>query len=826
MANQTTFSFCFTDAAGNATTLQKKLLAEAEERYNNRVEEYISQNMFPAEAHRKAYEETIGALRKKAKRKHQSLVMQTEAVAQTQRFIRANMAAMRNIFPGESDADLMLKSLHSYLLGFDERTQGTTLTGGRDGLQSMANVVMELDKLAKVFGADRWGNAKGAELELVVRRLVSGEEVIDHKLPQAVFTELTEIANAIIAANRWIAVEMNKRGANIPVDGHHIPQEFNMQLVYQGGKDKFFAAMRENLDIEKMKNYDTNQPMTAKELDSFLDDYWNSLVNLGEDIAVNDEAFSKNSLVNQISRNRVWHYKNAEAQLKMQKLYGNGTPFMGLLMKDIKRFATFASAIDHLGPDPQATLKQVVRLIGKQKMIDNRKAIDAGKSVKSLEVTDYTMSKQGKQIMNMYDHYMGLTSIPVNSRVAAIFSNVRSYISTALLHGASILAIPGDTLTTSMRLKQQGGSPFRAYARAFYGSKHNEAIAGKAGFVAQRALGVIMKMPTDTNIRFAGAATGLGPRMQKWQRFYFQITGLEPVTDFQRTTYYAENVLNLEGNLANSWNKLNKGYRSMLERAGFDSREWDFFRKALARSKKADKDGEMSFAALAKNGGLENDLAIKYLGQVDMELEFAVPLGNDRVRWHSTLGGTQPGTTMGEISRSLLQFANYPISRTLHLWQRILRREAGGDKARWLAAMFAGSVAVGAVMVQTQSILYGRGTRDMTSMKFWTDALAKSGGGGLLIDAANQASGAFRRVNAVLNIGGPSAGFAVDMFRLPTGGADNALKTLKRWLPSHWAIEAIKEDFFDFLREIFGGQAAINSINRRNRARENLNSGN
>lgn len=103
-----------------------------------------------------------------------------------------------------------------------------------------------------------------------------------------------------------------------------------------------------------------------------------------------------------------------------------------------------------------------------------------------------------------------------------------------------------------------------------------------------------------------------------------------------------------------------------------------------------------------------------------------------------TTGRLQPGTVLGELGRSVLQFKSFPITMMTRHWRRMLNNPGRISKAEYSAALIAGTTLMGAVGVQLNELLNGRDPLDMQQPAFWGRAALKGGSLGFTATSCNR----------------------------------------------------------------------------------------
>jgi len=170
--------------------------------------------------------------------------------------------------------------------------------------------------------------------------------------------------------------------------------------------------------------------------------------------------------------------------------------------------------------------------------------------------------------------------------------------------------------------------------------------------------------------------------------------------------------------------------------------------------------------------------ATKWMAFVSDEAQFAVVNPDMAVRAIVTGGGMPAGTLRGEALRTFMQFKSFPLAMLTRHWGRVFdtpqglegaptgfgaQTGAGGTVNRMavLAGLNVSLMVLGAVVLQTKSLLTGKDPYDMTEGKFWVKALGQGGGMGyvgdfLTKDPTEQRGSNFEQAGGVIL--GPTGG--------------------------------------------------------------------
>jgi hypothetical protein len=127
------------------------------------------------------------------------------------------------------------------------------------------------------------------------------------------------------------------------------------------------------------------------------------------------------------------------------------------------------------------------------------------------------------------------------------------------------------------------------------------------------------------------------------------------------------------------------------------------------------------------------EAATRLLEFVQTEARFAVPEAGVAER-SLVLQQLRPGTFVGELWRSALQFKSFPITILLMHGGRGMAQAGIKGKAAYLASFGITATLMGALALRLRDVANGRDPRRMDDHRFWGAAFAQGGGAGLLGD--------------------------------------------------------------------------------------------
>jgi hypothetical protein len=123
---------------------------------------------------------------------------------------------------------------------------------------------------------------------------------------------------------------------------------------------------------------------------------------------------------------------------------------------------------------------------------------------------------------------------------------------------------------------------------------------------------------------------------------------------------------------------------------------------------------------------------------------------------------------MGELSRSLALYKQFPVTMISTHLARGAFTLSGLERGRYLAELLIGLTVMGAISVQARNIIKGKDPQDMSQPNFWPQAFLAGGGAGIfgdfLFSDVNRYGGGM-----IETLAGPVGGLIDDSTRLTMG---------------------------------------------------------
>jgi len=593
------------------------------------------------------------------------------------------------------------------------------------------------------------------------------------------FGENTGDAAAKGMASAWTEVadglrqRFNRAGGDIGhLENWGLPQIHDPQALLRAGKETWKEAIRSRLDLSKMRHPETGDEILEFEISDILDHVWSEIVTQGwASKSPSQVPNGRGALAGQRAEHRFLIFKSADDWLGYQRDFGQGDSFAAM-MQHINVMARDIAAMERLGPNPNAMmtfLRQRVEQAGKLKQAGHQQPF-GGKAANA----ENRANKYSNGLSNMWEAYRGNLEVPVDTVWASGLAATRNWLTSAILGGAVVSAVPTDPIYQAMARRFVGIpalSTLQDMISGFRKSSRMEAV--RSGLILDSAMHVL-----GTQARYLGTLSGpqwsrwLPDRVMAWQ-------GLSAWTQSARHSFglsfqgmLADRVhLSLADMKRSKAKTLERATAKTLERWGISENEWDLIRSASLHK----RDGA-SFLRPQEIAAVDEGLAERVLEMILSETEHAVPSSTLRGQVFMR-GNTRPGTLWGEIVRSAGMFKSFAVTFALLYGSRAYREFGAGVAAgaKYTSAIFLTTALGGAVSLWLKDIVAGRDPRpifgkDGNPMAFAGQAFMQGGGFGIvgdfLLGDLNRYGG-----GPAQTLSGPVVELGADFLNLTAGNA-------------------------------------------------------
>jgi hypothetical protein len=377
-----------------------------------------------------------------------------------------------------------------------------------------------------------------------------------------------QLAKLYAEISERIRGDLNRHGAPIGrLDGWS-PQAHATDRVVQVSREEWGAFILPRLDREK-----TFPGMSDEGVAQQLRDIHQAIVT-GVDrngLAAEDTGrVNAANLANSMARNRVLHFRDADAWLSYAERFGAGN-IHDAMLAHINTAAKAAAQLERLGPNPENTLVKLRARLAREAAGDltmpprKRQAM-----VRALDPNNADGS-----IGSAWAEVSGLTSAPVNIRAAQIGTMARAWQSWAKLGGAVVSSL-SDLATRAAALTAQGRPIGSAWAETF-----GQLMQGR-GAGEQREIAAILDASLDGmkgHITAAGLAEDMPlGKVHRLNALFFTWQGMSYWSDMAKAGSARGLSAWMGENAGRAHNQLPRRYQAILRQQGISPADWEAIR--------------------------------------------------------------------------------------------------------------------------------------------------------------------------------------------------------------------------------------------------------
>jgi hypothetical protein len=372
-------------------------------------------------------------------------------------------------------------------------------------------------------------------------------------------------------------LEANKAGANIGrLDGWAGPQAYDDRRLLKAGQARFVERVTAELDAKRSFPGMSPDEVRGAVGESFLN------IVTGQDRAASGaekgERLGPSNIANSLAAHRVWHFKDADAWLRIHDEFGRGNIATAML-DHLHGMARKVSLMQTLGPNPETMLRSVLaNRARRERLTAAGREQEAGRIAADLELKPGFYS--GTQIGKAWAVVSGQANVPSNVGRARFFANARSVLTMAKL-GGSLLSQFSDLATYAAAMHDQGRGLFQGQADALKGL-----VAGGGREAHLRAMGLGVagdSLIGDIHTRF-GADEGPVGRMAAAQAAFFKWSGVRWWTERMETAFANTTSWWMAEQAKLAHGALGEAYQHVLALHGIGAERWEIVRQAVEKA--------------------------------------------------------------------------------------------------------------------------------------------------------------------------------------------------------------------------------------------------
>lgn len=606
----------------------------------------------------------------------------------------------------------------------------------------------------------------------------------DAVLPQHVVSELygraTASKDAAAAAKAWDQAMTwwrdSMRDAGVPVGelaDWRLPQHWDSAAVKGIGKEAYAAQMQRWWQEGKLglrdfeadgQAYLMPSSTEAQERAGKIFDRAYDNITTGGDATIEPGAVRDSTLGDRYGRRRAFEWMSDAAWLEFNRAFGVGDRGIGeLMVRHVDGISRDLAVAQVLGPDPDRAAKTLIQMYQKE----------GGSRF------------WANKLASIYEISSGKASAPVSQALALAGQSTRQFLSSVQLGGAILSATSdfGFTKATAswhgLEMSKIMGDYVANLAKT---GKEARAQAMRDGLILEVGLRGLHDAARDAigdlQAGKEGAVlNGLSRVTGRMAEVVIRAQGLAHHTQALRDAIGAQVQGHFGETAGVAFKDLPALDKRTLETYGIDAHDWDTLRGAANVT-----NGFLDPAKLARESRNAGDrlAATKMLGAIAGIQRMAVPEGNAITRALS-VGSTRAGTLPGEALRAVFQYKGFPMGAfMMHAFratERLADGEGAWDRGRYVASLIVTTTVLGALSLQLKNLAAGKDPEPMygpNGVKFWANAFAQGGAGGIFADQLKAMFSA-QRIGDPARLATPTSGLMLDLMGLTTGNIQDSL---------------------------------------------------
>lgn len=586
------------------------------------------------------------------------------------------------------------------------------------------------------------------------------------KLEDWLFPQTHDRYKITNAARRLAGGELKRAGLTIKDTVTHKKYNPNQN------RDAWIDFVWDKLDRSKYLDDDL-KPLSDDAMRALLSDVFETIRTNG----ANKENVGKvtagrgKSKANTRQEHRTLMFKDAQARLDYNEVFGSNPSVMGTMMEHIGSMSRDIALMEMMGPSPTNTYNTLKRMA----------QIDTDQQTSS---TGKIRSADNSLLDAMWANLTGTANVVESGFIASIGQGARNLQVAGKLGSAFITSF--TDVATYFHTARVNRMPFARSAMLLVKSlnpadKSDKRFAARAGIIGDEL--------NSAASRFVEGNLGNGVT-GKLADLTMRLSLLSQWTDAVRRAQSLNTMATFAEATKHNWNDIDGWMRYRLEEFGVSEDVW----KALQKCKPEELNGSHFLTinsiknAASKNrdiDGLNVDkLVSTYLSFV-MDDSFMASLQPDLMTRSITNWGKSRGTVAGEFIRSIFLFKSFPIAMfTRHLQRskdlyRYKLQTDGKAAAVWSRVGYMSSLVVSTTLVayvanMFKDLINGSDVKDPTTLDAFKRAFTAGGGMGFIGDILVSGMDDYKYGHpALMNMAGPVLSTAMDAYTIFDKYKDN-----------------------------------------------------
>lgn len=506
---------------------------------------------------------------------------------------------------------------------------------------------------------------------------------------------------------------------------------------------EFVADMKAMTDARDMLDFTTGQPLDAAGFDRVMGEVYDNAVANWVDGPPSAATTGREMLANSRRDPRIIALKDAASWQGFAGKYGTHDSPFEAMVSHIARMSEDIAMLRTLGPNPEGHRRYILSLFDRE--LENvtvsaaEGADDATKraALKANRKGESLIRKQRAQFETMWAHVTGAADQPVDTAMAHLLGDMRSWLVASQM-GSAIISSISDQATLAMAARMNGLPVMSVIGRAIrdLAEPGSEIRAAQMGLVADSLASGIHALD-----RFNGETIRAG-RAGQLASGVIRASGLRRWSAVLRNSFALESMALYAREAGKGFAELDPKIREGFARYGIGAEDWELIRRTELHEERPNAFLLRPMDVRAQGGDAAGLAADKLKRLIDTEMDYAV-IESDPMTRAMLFGENRPGTVAGEVRRAFAMYKAFPVTFVTMHFARAAARGWDGSRLGHAALGFSAMWALGLVALQAKQVANGKEPYALdpattAGQRVMAQALLQGGGLGIFGDFLGQ----------------------------------------------------------------------------------------
>jgi hypothetical protein len=764
---------CITKALKDKKGYGKERINRAKDAYNRFRESNLADGMGGDQAGADAMQKVLNALDKTIQQKRVTMMATADRLSDmTNRLDEAELIKMKVLGIGKDNPAVRAAKALQTTVESDVRmkTSASNFTSEREvAANRMFSMFRDyIDQFSR-----NWADVRRGSIEFtdVVRELMQ---------PGSTGNPAAEgIAKAWRKSDQYGLSEIRRAGALIDSTGTEIPWQPVAAKIDRVSEAEFIQDMTQRIDWSKTGG---GRFVLPGERADWIKTYMTAARQGTWDKVARPFEQTGGQFARDFHNERMVQFKTPEDYMFMHDKYMDGD-IMQTNNHRINKLAHNIAVVKTFGPSVQSTIKAFKEMAAERA----RALTPHGKNAKAI-----------KPFLDRYDTttdmVLNQNSMDPESKLGLLVNSTSNVMTASQLGTGIFASLPGDIATTiANRLANHEpvirtlGAIVQALAQTAKSRQEMLAMGhSSAEFLGHAASGARYGLGTEMGARWTQVIADKTMRLGLMNRGFDALKAAD--TRMRAISLYEQRGL--------GFNDVKENI--ILKRNGITEAEWDKTRAVMDQNPYSPAEGITMFRPVDHAGQLGEDLTNKWMKLFYNEGSRSVLATSVEARQLLRMG-TRQDQLGGALLSFFSKYQGYNVTLGLAMLRSAMAADTIGGQLGSIARLGLSVVLAGALTMQMRSYWQGKKPADLTSGKFWLNAVFSSGALGLWGNFLGGATRAAPADATIKMIGGAQAQMLGDLLDTTVGSAFQAMDVSEN--ASKWTFGKEGVKLTDFMRK-------------------------